>query len=341
MAPVGAGCIEAAAQGNSTAARRAPLPRLAGVRGWPGPLLSQRGKGSASPARARHCFPPARLAGRAAAPVPPQGLAPPRARGAEQTKGAEAGAAAREEGGGQVANRTGLIHRLPLHRTSPPRPAVKGGGSRAAVRPLPRGRSPSGGRGVPLRLGPLPGHLGGAARPAPAPGLGGELPRGVAERHSPRRRRRRSWLCCCFRGARPGFGFGSLPRRAAASLFLAPPPPPLPPPPLPPPLRPRRGARGRQARDGRRLLQARLRLRRPRTARLRQEGRGHPRSGLRLPGRLHQPSADRLPRRSRAPSLSRDWAPRPQLVPAWWPREIRGGRPGAGWNGGREAVWLC
>lgn len=91
-----------------------------------------------------------RLAGRAAAPVPPQGLAPPRARGAQQTKGAEAGAAARQEGGGQVANGTGPIHRLPLRRTGPPRPAVKGGGSRAAVLPLPRGRSPSGGRGVPL-----------------------------------------------------------------------------------------------------------------------------------------------------------------------------------------------
>lgn len=70
MAPVGAGCIRAAAQGRSTGARRAPLPPLAGTRGWPGPLLSRRGLGSASPARARHCFPPARPAASQAAPRP-------------------------------------------------------------------------------------------------------------------------------------------------------------------------------------------------------------------------------------------------------------------------------
>lgn len=158
------------------------------------------------------------------------------------------------------------------------------------------------------RRGPLPGHPSGAAQPAPAPRLGGEQPPGVAERHSPRRRRRRSWFCYCFRGARPGFGSGSLPRRAAASLFLAPPPPPpLPPPPLPPPLRPRRGARGRRARDGRRLPQARLRLRRPRTARRRQEGCGHPRSVLSLPGRPRRPpdSTSPLRPRNRAPSRTR------------------------------------
>lgn len=179
------------------------------------------------------------------------------------------------------------------------------------------------------RRGPLPGHPSGAARPAPAPGLGGEQPPRVAERHSPRRRRR-SWFCCCFRGARPGFGSGSLPRRAAASLFLAP-PPPLPPPPLPPPLRPRRGARGLRARDGRRLPQGRLRLRRPRTAQRRQEGPGHPRSVHRLPCHRRRPADSTSPLRPRnqAPSLIRVWASRPGLVPSWRPREIRGERPGA------------
>lgn len=128
------------------------------------------------------------------------------------------------------------------------------------------------------RRGPLPGHLGGAVRPEPASGLGGERPPGAAEQDSPRRRRS-CWCCCCSCGAQPGFGSGSLPRCAAASLFLA--PPPLPPPPLPPPLRPRRGARGWRARDGRRLPQARLGLRSPCTAG--SGGRDTPAPSLRLP----------------------------------------------------------
>ncbi|XP_054141415.1 basic salivary proline-rich protein 2-like [Melozone crissalis] len=267
---------------------------------WPPPVTAGAGQRLAGPGPALLPHrPPGRLAGRAAAPVPPQGLAPPRARGAQQTKGAEAGTEAREEGGGQAANRPGPIHWFPLHRSSPPRPAVRAGGSRAAARRCPGDAHPAEAAVSRSRRGPLPGHLSGAARPPPAPGLSGEQPPGVAERHSPRRRRR-SWLCCCFRGARPGFGSGSLPRRAAASLFLAP-PPPLPPPPLPPPLRPRRGARGRRARDGRRLPQARLRLRlrlrRPRTARRRQEGRGHPRSVLRPPGRPRRPADSTSPLR--------------------------------------------
>lgn len=310
MAPVGAGCIRAEAQGSCTGARRPPLPRLAGVRGWPGPLLSQRGKGSASPARARYCFPPARLAGRAAAPVPPQGLARPRARGAEQTKGAEAGAAAREEGGGQVANSTGFIHWLPLHRTSPPRPAVKGGGSRAAVRPLPRGRSPSGGRGVPL----------------PA-------------RASSRTPRRRGPACAgtrARRGATSGGGRAALTEeeekeelallllsRGPARLRLWLPPSPcrrLPVPgaaaaassassaPTPPSSEGRTGAASpRWPPPAAGTATAAAPAHSPAAA-------GGPRaSPLRPPPARPTPpaSAARLPRRSRAPSLSRVWAPRP------------------------------
>lgn len=205
------------------------------------------------------------------------------------------------------------------------------------------------------RRGPLPGHLGGAARPAPASGLGGEQPPGAAERDSPRRRRRRSWRCCCSCGARPGFGSsGSLPRRAAASLFLA--PPPLPPPPLPPPLRPRRGARGRRARDGRRLPQAGLglRLRRPRRARRGQQGPGHPPlRPLRLPacpGGRHPPSAGPPASQRPAgvagpllpfPSLRRLWAPiprarrRPPAPSSVASSETRGGRRGAALGGGK------
>lgn len=178
------------------------------------------------------------------------------------------------------------------------------------------------------RRGPLPRHLGGAARPAPASGLGGEQPPGAAERDSPRRRRRRSWRCCCSCGARPGFSSDSLPLRAAASLFLAP-PPPLPPPPLPPPLRPRRGARGWRARDGRRHgCGARA-----------QAGRGGrawdaPAPSLRLPGcpsGRHQPSVARLPRVPGTPlpfhGSGRFHRARPRLA--------------AGSRTGREAVALC
>ncbi|XP_037982842.1 translation initiation factor IF-2-like [Motacilla alba alba] len=195
MTPVGAGYIRAAAQVRSTGARRAPLPRLAGTRGWPGrpPVTAGAGQRLAGlgpallPSR-----PPGRLAGRAAAPVPPQGLAPPRARGARQTKGAEAGAAAREEGGGQEANRTGPIHWLPLHRTSPPRPAVRGGGAGRRCARCPGDAHPAEAAVSRSRRGPLPGHLSGAHG-------GGEPAMAAACR-------RHGYGCGCGARAQPGGG---------------------------------------------------------------------------------------------------------------------------------------
>ncbi|XP_072780392.1 uncharacterized protein [Taeniopygia guttata] len=305
---------------------------------WTPPVTAGAGQRLAGPGPALlPSRPPGRLAGRAAAPVPLQGLAPPRARGAQQTKGAEAGAAAREEGGGQVTNRTGPIHGSPSIAPALRAQRCGEGGAGPRSARCPGDAHPVEAAVSRSRCGPLPGHLGGAARPAPAPGLGGEQSPGVAERHSPRGRRRRSWLCCCFRGARPGFGSGSLPRRAAASLFLA--PPPLPPPPLPPPLRPRRGARGRRARDGRRLPQARLRLRRPRTARRRQEGRGHPRSVLRLPGRPCRPADSTSPLRP-FPYLGLGASPRARsrLAAAGNPRGAAGSR--AGMAAGRRSGFV-
>lgn len=58
------------AQGSSPGARRAPLPRLAGARGWPGPPPVTAGAGQRLAGRARHCFPPARPPASQAAPRP-------------------------------------------------------------------------------------------------------------------------------------------------------------------------------------------------------------------------------------------------------------------------------
>lgn len=125
---------------------------------------------------------PARLlparhhAGRAAAPLPPQGLAPPRARGAAQTKGEEA--EAWEEGCGQAKNRA-----IPI----PGSPSAATGGRKEGKEWREGARCPGDAHPVEAavsrsRRGPLSGHLGGAARPEPASGLSGEQPLRAAER---------------------------------------------------------------------------------------------------------------------------------------------------------------
>lgn len=275
-ARVGAACIWAADQKRKERGRRAPPPRLAGARGRPRspPVTAGAGQRLGGPGPT---ILPASPPALQAAPGPRcLRRAWRRRRLGEPSKQRE------RRPGPRLGRRAPGTRepRRPHPPALPPRPpgkGIRGDGPRRAR--CPGDAHPAEAAVSRFQRGPLPGHLGGAARPAPASGLGGEQPRGAAERDSPRRR---SWRCCCSCGARPGFASNSLPRRAAASLFLA--PLPLPPPPLPPPLRPRRGARGWPARDGRCLRQAQLRLRRARVQRGGGSGaQGTPAPSLRLP----------------------------------------------------------